>query len=283
MTDTQTQAIRNAATEAERRALSSRLRGVVIGWGPVIGLILLWQLLAVSAGAVFFPPPFQIAETLVDSLFSGDAGTAFLNMDMLSEVGASLARILLGFALGSIGGCILGVLIGLSRQTGDYVNPIIDFLRSIPSTATIPLFIILLGGSDWMRVAFIAWSCSWFVVINTAAGVRSIEPGMLEMARLFRVPRPRQIVRIVLPAAMPQIFAGLRVALTAAVLFSVVSEFYLAVNGIGFQIVQSQRRFHIEEMWMWMVVLAVVAWGLNAILHEIEGHVLRWHKESKQR
>src|SRR3546814_7890372 len=114
----------------------------------------------------------------------------------------------IGFLIGAVWGVVVGTAMGLNRAARETVTPIVEFLRSIPATATLPLFIILLGGGDDMRIAFIAYGVSWFVLINTASGVGSIASTMLDMGRVFKISPARRLFSIILPGAMPKIFAG---------------------------------------------------------------------------
>ncbi len=193
----------------------------------------------------------------------------------------TLSRLLVGFVLGSVFGILIGMAIGRSIVVRDLTNPIVEFLRSIPATATLPLFIILLGGDDAMRIAFIAYGVSWFVIINTAAGVSSVHITQIEMGQIFKVSRAGVLLRIVLPAALPKIFAGLRIGITAALLLAVVSEFILATNGIGYQLVIAQATFALRSMWSWMLLSAVLGLVLNLILELLEFILLRWDRESR--
>lgn len=195
----------------------------------------------------------------------------------------SVVRMLLGFAIGAAWGVAVGVVLGMSRATREVVTPVIEFLRSIPATAVLPLFIVLLGGGDDMRVIFIAYGVSWFVLINTISGVAGIHSTTLDVGRVFRISPARRLFGIILPAASPKIFAGLRIANTAALLLAIVSELFLSTNGVGYQLVQAQGRFQLLDMWVWMLVLALLGLLLNAALEGIERVTLGWHRRSKER
>jgi ABC-type nitrate/sulfonate/bicarbonate transport system permease component len=263
-----------------RRPRRSRKALISLGYFvvPLAVLVSLWQLATVLNPSPFFPPPLAIAANLGTLLFGGDRVlTEVFFTDFLTTVG----RMLLGFAIGTAWGVVVGTMMGLSRGARETVTPIVELLRSIPATATLPLFIILLGGGDDMRVVFIAYGVSWFVLINTAAGVGSIHKTMLDLGQVFKVSRVRQLFTIVLPAAMPKIFAGIRIASTAALLLAIVSEFILATNGIGFQLIQAQGRFQLLSMWSWMLALAILGLLINSLLDYVEGRVLSWHKLSR--
>jgi ABC-type nitrate/sulfonate/bicarbonate transport system permease component len=273
--------------KAERTARPGRPgrgRGVLVALGyffiPLAVLVVLWQIATTVAPSPFFPPPVDIAENLVKLLFGGDAVfTEVFYNDFLSTVG----RMLAGYAIGAAWGVVVGTAMGLSQGSRETVTPIVEFLRSIPATATLPLFIILLGGGDDMRIIFIAYGVSWFVLINTASGVGSIHRTMLDLGRVFKISPARRLFSIVLPAASPKIFAGLRIASTAALLLAIVSEFILASNGIGFQLIQAQGRFQLLNMWSWMLALAILGLLINFLLDAVENRVLAWHKLSRQK
>lgn len=247
---------------------------------PLVAVVALWQLVTVLAPSPFFPPPLAIAANLGKLLFGGPAVfTPVFYGDFLTTVG----RMVVGFLIGAVWGVVVGTAMGLNRAARETVTPIVEFLRSIPATATLPLFIILLGGGDDMRVAFIAYGVSWFVLINTASGVGSIASTMLDMGRVFKISPARRLFSIILPGAMPKIFAGLRIASTAALLLAIVSEFMLASNGIGFLLIQAQGRFQLLDMWSWMLALAVLGLLVNSLLDVVERRTLAWHRLSRSR
>lgn len=275
---TQTQAIATRIQKAEMRRPAKVALLVLNYVGPLIALILLWQWGTTVAENKFFPPPFTIVENAQRLFFSGDASTLFMTPALTVDTAATLYRLLVGFAVGSAFGILVGMAIGRSMIVRDLTNPIVEFLRSIPATATLPLFIILLGGDDAMRIAFIAYGVSWFVIINTAAGVSSVHKTQIEMGQIFKVSQAGVLFRIVLPAALPKIFAGLRIAVTAALLLAIVSEFTLATNGIGYQLVIAQATFALRTMWTWMLLLAILGLALNLILELIEHLTLKWDR-----
>lgn len=244
----------------------------------VLALIVLWQAGTTLASSPFFPPPLRIIESSRTMFFSGPPEHLFMTPLMLENGLTTLGRMLIGFLLGSLVGAVLGIISGLSQLFRETTSPVVEFLRSVPASATLPLFIILLGGGDGMRVAFIAYGVMWFVLINTAHGVQSIHPTQIMMGRSFRLSRARQVFTIILPAALAQMFAGLRIALSASLIFAVLSEFMIATNGIGYELINTQARFQFLSMWSWMLLLAVAGLVANVLLELVEGRVLRWHR-----
>ena len=193
------------------------------------------------------------------------------------SIAPSLARLLGGWAGAAMLGIGLGVLIGSSPRARDYVDPIVHFARAIPPPVLLPLFIVLLGIGDAMKVAMIGFGTIWPILLNTADGVRSVEPLHRETARAYRVRARDELLRIVLPSATPRIFAGLRISLSIAVILMVISELVATVNGIGFELLQAQRTFRSLDVWATIVLLGVIGYVLNATLGLVEGRVLRWH------
>jgi ABC-type nitrate/sulfonate/bicarbonate transport system permease component len=170
-------------------------------------------------------------------------------------------------------------MIGRSRRLGDYVEPVIDFVRAIPPPALLPLFLVVLGIDDSMKVALIATGVFPPILLNSIDGVRSIDPLYLETASVFRISRVRRVTHVILPSAAPKIFAGLRISMSIAVILMVISELVAATNGVGFRILQAQRQFKMVDLWAGLVVLGVIGAVLNAALTVIERRVFRWERK----
>lgn len=262
----------DAALRPRLSALGSGLGTFLLRISVLAGLIVTWQVLAVLVDdPVHWPTFTAVAERLwTDWITNPDA--------WVDSILPSMVRLLAGWLAAVVVGVALGILIGLSPVARDYVNPIIQFLRAIPPPALLPLFIVLLGIGDAMKVAMIAFGVVWPILLNTADGVGSVDPLQRDTGRAFRITNLDQLTRIVLPSAAPKIFAGLRVSLSIAVILMVISELYATVNGIGFELVQAQRSFRTLDVWAIIVLLGIIGYTLNAILAAIESHVLAWHR-----
>lgn len=263
---------------SRRRRWTRRASGILTSFGLIVILLVAWQVWTMLNKNPYFPQPVAIVGNTIRLLFAPPNPNVGI-----PDILTFLARMLSGFVIGSAVGILIGMGIGLKRALGDLTNPIIEFLRSIPATATLPIFIILFGGEDGMRVGFIAFGLTWYVIINTAAGVSTIDQVVLDMTKAFRISRMKTLFRVVLPAASPKIFAGLRIALTTSMLLTVVSEFYLVNRGIGFQLLQSLNQFAFANMWSWMLILAILGYLANTSLELVEHRVLRWDRESHAR
>jgi ABC-type nitrate/sulfonate/bicarbonate transport system permease component len=250
-----------------RRNLVAFAEGLVI-----VALILTaWQVWAMTAQPppVYYPTPSRIATS---------AWVSWLSVGGLTrDVFPSLERVLAGWVLAAVVGVTLGVAIGLFRRIGHFIDPVIQFMRAVPPPVILPVFLILLGIGDGMKVAFIAFGVVWPILLNTVKGVRSVEPMQLETAAAFRLTGMRRLGILILPAASPDIFAGLRISLSLALVLMVISEMIAAGSGIGFRILNSQATFNIAGMWAAIGVLALSGVVFNALFSILESRVLRWH------
>ncbi|GAA2176043.1 ABC transporter permease [Agrococcus versicolor] len=247
--------------------------------GLLVVLLAAWQVAATVQPNPHLPPPMSILDA-ARRLFV--TGGAYLSPETawLGNALPTIARALAGFALGSLWGVTLGVVVGLSRPFRVGTGWVIEFLRALPASAVLPLFIVVLGGTDAMRIAFIAWTLSLYLVINAAGGVASVEPTLILMGRSLRLRRAAIVRRIILPAALPQIFAGLRIGTNSAIILAIVSELFVASDGIGYQIRLTGSSFDYRAMWAWILLLSLVGVAINVVVELVERRVLGWHRRS---
>lgn len=262
------------------RGLAGRL---VERFAVLLAVAVVWQVVTVRADEVFFPPLTDILARALDNWLSGPATSLFLTPAVGADIAPSLARLLAGWSLAVVAGVGAGMAIGLVRNLGDYVEPLVEFVRSIPPPALIPPFLVVLGIGTQMKVALIATGVVWPILLNTIEGVRSVDQAALDTGRAFRTRWTRRITHIVLPAAAPKIFAGVRVSLSIALILMVISEMVAANGGIGFSIVTAQRSFAILDMWAGIVLLGVLGYLLNTLLLMVEGRLLAWHRGARGR
>jgi ABC-type nitrate/sulfonate/bicarbonate transport system permease component len=203
-----------------------------------------------------FLPPFSEVLTVFLRLWGEGAFPIHL--------GATLLRMAAGGLVAAVMGVALGTAMGYRRVLADLFRPLAEFLRPMPPVAIIPALILLLGIGDGMKGAVIALGCVWPILLNTADGVGSVHPILIDAARNFRFSHAATLRKIVLPAALPQIAAGLRVSLAIAFILSLVSEMIGSTNGLGYFVLVSQRTFRVREMYAGIVLLAIVGCLLNA-------------------
>jgi ABC-type nitrate/sulfonate/bicarbonate transport system permease component len=256
-------------------------RALLLRTAAPLALLVLWELAVESADSLWFPPPSEIVVRMYELWFSAGFPTVFtpaVTADVLPSVG----RMLAGWGLAAVVGVLLGILIGRSRVVSQTVEPTVHFLRSTPGPALVPIFLILLGTDSTMRISLIAFASMWPILLNAIDGVRAVDPTQLETARVFGIPRWSRIVRIVLPSALPKIFAGLTIALAVSLTLMVISELTVATDGIGYRIQRASQLFAMTDMWAWIMLIAVLGVVLNALLNLVERRVLRWYRGSRR-
>ena len=245
---------------------NTRLIGVAF-----IGLLLaLWEIAA--AAAIFPPMSFPRVSAILVTWWQ-----LMVSGELPGEVLASLWRMFAGYAIGVTLGVGLGLLMGYVRFFYNLLEPVTEMLRPIPSPAYLPIVILFLGIDDEMKIFMIAFATVFPVLLNTYSGVRSVDPIQLQTARTFGVAGRRLLTQVVLPAASPYIFTGMRVSLAVALIVMVISEMVAASSGIGYFILSAQRGFKIRDMFAGVLTLALLGYALNRLFLAIENRVLAWH------
>jgi len=254
----------------------SRLSGFASRWLVFVVALVLWQLATASSDSVFFPTPWRIIHHGWSLWFTTADGGFGLADSIFEDVLPSIARAVGGWGIAAALGIALGAALGRSRTGMQYVGPLFAFFRSLPSPALLPVFIGLIGLNDDMKLSLIAFSCIWPVLMNTVDGVRSVDSVKTETARSFGTPRTQWVTMVVLPAALPKIFAGLRLSLAIAVILMVVSELVGDSSGIGAKLVDSKAAFDFLSMWAWIILIGIIGYVLNLALLAVERRALRW-------
>lgn len=264
----------NAATRSPLRRFA--LRWVVFAAGVVV-----WELAATAADDNFFPPPSQIAAEAVSMWFSGPPTRLWLTDAAVANLLPSLGRMLLGLAIAAVLGIGGGLAVGRSARARDFLDPLTQFFRAIPPPTLVAVFIVIFRIGTQMEVATIVFGTVWPMLLNTTDGARSVDPLHLDTAAAFRLSRAQVLFRVVIPAAAPKIFAGLRLSLSLALILMVFSELVGSTNGIGYQLIDAQSTFDLRAMWATIVLLGVLGYVLNMLLLAAERVLLRWHRGSR--
>jgi ABC-type nitrate/sulfonate/bicarbonate transport system permease component len=251
----------------KRRLLEAALEITV----PLL-LLVAWGLLSAGSESFYFPPLTSILATFADIWLFERIG---------SDVVPSLVRMGLGYGIAVVVAVAAGVSLGMLRRGRLVAGPIVEFLRSIPPPALLPFAILVFGTSTDMKVFIIAFVCLWPILLNTIDGVTSVDPTLRETTRVYGVRTIDRIRLVVMPAAAPQIFAGMRTSLSLALILMVISEMVASTNGIGYFVLEAQRRFNMPEMWSGIFMLGILGYVLNAGFVLIERRVLRWHRGAR--
>jgi ABC-type nitrate/sulfonate/bicarbonate transport system permease component len=249
--------------------------GESIGYAIGLPLVLLviWGIWSSISPQIFFPSPLVILRAFVETWI----GPVFV-----TDVLPSLGRLALAIVLAIAVGVAAGTVIGLTRWLRELLEPTLEFFRAVPPPVLIPVFILLMGISDAMKVTVIVAGAIWPVLLNTIEGVRATDSVMTETARSFSLTRGQRLRYLVLPAASPRIMAGVRQTLSIALIMMVISEMFNTSSGLGYRIVYFQRNYLIAEMWSGILLLGLVGVLLAAVFSVVERRVLAWYHGIKE-
>ncbi|MCX5535725.1 ABC transporter permease subunit [Streptomyces sp. NBC_00006] len=235
-------------------------------------LVAVWWF-ASDASTSFYAPPLRTILGRFDDTWTAER--------LQDDVLPSVLRLLAGYAVAGVVGVALGVVIGSSRRARAACEPALEFLRAVPPPVLVPVIMLFAGIGDTMKIAVIASGCVWPVLLNTTAGVRSVDRVAAETARSYGLGGAARLRHLVLPAASPQIFAGLRQALSIGVILMVISEMYACSSGLGFAVVEFQRSFAVPEMWTGILVLGLLGVVLALLFRLVERRALGWYHGSR--
>ncbi|MGW3498721.1 ABC transporter permease [Streptomyces sp. NPDC001020] len=231
-------------------------------------LVTVWWVTSDGSTNVYWPPLRAILRSFPD-VWTGHR----LRTDLLPSV----LRLTAGYAAAAVVGVVVGAVVGSHRRVRAVCEPVLEFLRAVPPPVLVPVIMLFAGIGDTMKIAVIAGGCVWPVLLNTVEGVRAVDPVTAETARSYGITGMARIRQVVLPSASPQIFAGLRQALSIGIILMVISEMFAASNGLGFTIVQFQRGFAIPDMWTGILVLGLLGFVLSLLFQALERRVLGWY------
>lgn len=249
--------------------------GKFTGWLLPLGFLLL-----VEAGARLeliparlLPPPSELAQTLWSLAARGE---------LLPHIWASLARVLAGFAIGSLLAVALGLLVGISRRAEALLEPSFQALRAIPSLAWIPLLLLWLGIDETPKIVLIAIGAFFPVYLNLAAGIRDIDHKLIEVGTSSGLGTAELIRHILLPAALPYLFAGLRGGLSLAWMFLVAAELIAATRGVGYLLSDGRESSRPDLVLAAILILALLGKLSDSLLRAVEQNSLRWRDAHRQ-
>lgn len=267
------------AARARRRPKAQRVRSrparivldVLQRTWLIVVVFAVWWIATAESTNVFIPSLESILVSLVRDLSNGviASGAAY-------SLGNLAAGLLIAVAVGIIGGLILGE----TKRLREIVDPVIHFFRSIPQAALVPLIIGAFGIGQGPKIYTIAFACMWPVLLNTIDGVLGVEPTIRKFSKVYRIPRGLHFRKVVLPAALPQIVAGVRVALPIGITVMVVSELFAANKGLGFYILNSSATFMVPETWAGALLVGVIGYILSLLFIVLERRILSWYFKS---
>lgn len=236
---------------------------------PII-IICLWQLTSYLkiVSPLFLPQPFDVLVSIFNSLASGV---------MFVDAGYTMYRVLVGFAIATIVGVPLGLLMGYSNKIYNILEFTVEFFRGIPTTALFPLFLLIFGIGDQAKFAVTAWGAGLVILINSMYGVHLGKELRVRVAKTMKIKGLQLFSKVVLPEALPQIFSGFRVAISLSLVLVVVTEMFIGTEaGLGKRIIDAQLIYQSADMYAAIIMTGIIGFLLNKITMFTENRVVHW-------
>jgi NitT/TauT family transport system permease protein len=237
-----------------------------------VALLALWEIASRLAfvSPRYFPAPTTITWVLADRFVEGDLGVQAL---------VTLARLACAFALAAVPGVLLGLLMGIARPVRAAIEPYIAFIFPVPKITLLPFLLIILGVGEPAFVLTGAASAFFQVVISTLGGVQTLDPRLLEVGRNYGAHGARLFWKVILPAALPSIFTGLRLGLGLALVSLVAVEFIAAKSGLGHLVYRHWQMLSTPEMYAAFALVGALGLALTRGLRTLQARILTWQDD----
>ncbi|MFB5281085.1 ABC transporter permease [Peribacillus sp. Hz7] len=235
----------------------------------LVALFLLWEI-APRIGLVdqaFFPTFSSVVISWWDMVISGELFAHFM---------ASITRSVSGFGLALLIAIPLGLMIGWYPLARELLNPVLELFRNTAALALLPVFMLLLGIGETSKIAIVLFACTWPILLNTIAAVGNVDPLLIKSARSMNLSSYQLFLKVILPASVPTIFTGIRMAGTGAILVLIAAEMVGAKEGLGYLITYSQYNFQIPEMYAGILTIALLGLLINQGLSMLERKFSKW-------
>ena len=263
-----------APAPAERSKVSVLTRGALLP-RLVTGLsiVLLWEIVVRAFAPAYVAKPstvvLAIPRVITDPAF-------------LQALGATLVAVAEGLAITIVLGTVIGLLMGRSVSVDRVIRVYINGFNAMPMIIVLPLFSLWFGYSNVARIATIIFAAIFAITMNVADGARSVPREYLEVAHSFRSGRFRVLTEIVLPASMPYLLAGFRLAAGRALIGAVVAEFFLSIGGLGYYILYNSRSYHHDEAFVGVLLLAGFGVGFELLVNWATRRFMPWYRRDEK-
>jgi len=252
---------------AARRRRNKQIQTIAIRCASLAIVLTIWQVFGANIDPVLFTTPSKIAAAAVTMIGSGE---------LWNYLWPSLVVLAIGLTLAATIGIAIGLLLARFWVLDVAFGVYITFLYSTPSVALVPLIVLWAGFETTAKVVILFLFAFFPMVINTYQGVKSVDPKLIEVGRAFRCSERQLWGNIVLPAALPFIVTGLRLALGRGLIGMVLADLYTAISGIGYLIVRTASTYQVDKMFVPIVTLGVLGVTLTALLRLLEIKVAPW-------
>jgi sulfonate transport system permease protein len=234
-----------------------------------IALVVAW-FAATSTGAI---KSYQLASPQAVLAEVNDLATRGV---LWTDLGASLERVALGFAIAALLAIVLGALVGASRTAEAVLDPTLQAIRAVPSLAWVPLLLLWLGIGETAKIALVAIGAFFPVYVALASAIRGVDRKLIEVARVLGVRGVPFVARVLIPAALPQLLVGLRIGLTQAWLFLVAAELLGASRGLGFLLTDGQQIARTDEILVAILAFAICGKVSESVMKLLERRLVGW-------
>ncbi|MET8430308.1 ABC transporter permease [Nocardia sp. NPDC004860] len=216
---------------------------------------------------VFLPPFSTVVQAGLELIRNGQ---------LWEHVSASVTRSLIGFSIALFAAVPVGVAIAWYRPVAEFLSPVLELFRNTAALALLPVFILILGIGETSKIALVVYAGFFPILLNTISGVRTVDPLLVKSAVSLGFSPLRLFQKVILPAAVPSIFTGIRMAASGSILVLIAAEMFGARSGLGYLITAAQQNFQIPDMYAGIVAIALVGLTYNGVLVAIERRLSRW-------
>lgn len=256
---------RNTAIAAPLGVAGKVLKRII----AILALAAVWEIVP-RAGIVetaFLPPLSEVLQAWWGLLTSGELWT---------HTEASLLRSLAGFGIAIAAAIPLGLLIGWYKGLSELLTPLLELFRNTAALALLPVFTLILGIGETSKITLIVYACSWPILLNTISGVKNVDPLLIKSAKSMGLSPLKLFVKVILPAAVPTIFTGVRLAGAGSILVLIAAEMVGAKAGLGYLINYAQFNFQAPEMYAGIISISLIGLLFNQGLVTLEKRFTAW-------
>ncbi|WIV17650.1 ABC transporter permease [Paenibacillus polygoni] len=256
--------IQNTSSQV-KTAVFSGIRGSV----AIVVLAFVWELAARLAlvDATFLPPLSKVLAAWWELVLSGA---------LLENFQVSIVRSISGLLLAILFSIPIGLLIGYYKPVAVILSPVLELFRNTAALALLPVFILILGIGETSKISIVLFACTWPILLNTVNGVRNVDPLLVKSARSLGLLPSKLFIKVILPASLPSIFTGIRLAGASSILVLIAAEMVGAKAGLGYLINYTQYNFQIPEMYAGILTISALGLSINQGLVLLERRFSGW-------
>ena len=238
-----------------------------------IAILLTWEIVVRAIAPAYVAKPSTVLLAVP---------RVILDPEFLNALGATLAAVAEGLAITIVAGTAIGLLMGRSPTVDRMIRVYINGFNAMPMIIVLPLFSLWFGYSGGARIATIVFAAIFAITMNVADGARAVPREYLEVSRSFRSGRLRTLIDIVLPASMPYLLAGFRLAAGRALIGAVVAEFFLSIGGLGYYILYNSRSYHHNEAFVGVLLLAAFGVSFELLVNWCTRRFMPWYRRDEK-